>query len=75
MSRCGTTREETAEQNGVYRYIWVLLKTLVRYVLALVAEFQMCLVATAWSECNVIPGREPRPLPEVVDIMFPTKAS
>ena len=31
----------------------------VRDVLALVGEFQMCLVATAWSKCNVIPGGAP----------------
>ena len=58
------------EQNGVYRYIWVLLKTLVRYVLALVAEFQMCLVATAWSECNVIPGGSPALFPKLLTLCF-----
>ena len=47
----------------------------VRDVQALVGEFQMCLVAMAWSKCKVIPGGSPALPPEVVEIMSPTKAS
>ena len=41
-----------------------------RYVLAPVAEFQMCLVATAWSECNVIPGGSPALFPKLLTLCF-----
>ena len=60
MSRCGTTREETTKTKRCLSiYLGSAQDVISERRTSSRAKFVMCLVATAWSECNVIPAGAP----------------
>ena len=68
MSRCGTTREETAEEKRCISIDLGSAQDIIEIRTGSSSRVSDVprIVATAWSECNVIPGGSPALFPKLL---------